>query len=142
MNNQALELPQRRDSDIPPQTILVVDDDVPNVEFLQQGLARQGFEVHAAHSAQQAMHRASEKRPDAILLNLCLPDMDGFELCQQFADSPDTGNVPVIALSELQKPGVVRASRAAGCCFYMHKPYDPNALLLLIRHAIQEANDY
>ena len=57
-------------------------------------------------------------------------------LCQHLADDPTTCQIPVIILSGMEGPDIVRNARAAGCLFFLRKPYDPNALLLLTRDAL------
>ncbi len=84
---------------------------------------------------------AREQQPDCILLDLGLPDVDGFELCQQLVDSEATCDIPVIVVSGMDRPNIIRRCRAAGCHYYVRKPYDPNALLALIHRAIGEARD-
>ncbi len=76
------------------------------------------------------------------MLDLRLPDADGFEVCQQLADSPETCAIPVIILSGLEEPDILRRCRAAGCQFFLRKPYDPNALLTLIRQSIDDATHW
>ncbi len=56
-------------------------------------------------------------------------------------DNEATCDIPVIVVSGMESPDVIRRSRAAGCYYYLRKPYDPNALLTLIQQAIDEARD-
>jgi CheY-like chemotaxis protein len=77
-----------------------------------------------------------------ILLDLRLPDADGFSVCQELADSSETCAIPVIILSGMERPDIIRRSRAAGCQYFVRKPYDPNALLILVQHAIGEARNW
>jgi CheY-like chemotaxis protein len=72
---------------------------------------------------------------------LGLPDIDGFELCQQLVDDEATSEIPVIIVSGNDSPDIVRRARAAGCHFFVRKPFDPNALLALIRQAIDSGLD-
>ncbi len=67
-----------------------------------------------------------------------LPDIDGLSVCERLANSPDTCDIPVIILSGMERPDIIRRSRAAGCRCFVSKPYDPNALLIFIRHWIGE----
>jgi CheY-like chemotaxis protein len=75
-------------------------------------------------------------------MDLRLPDADGLDLCQQLDESPSTCGIPVIVLSGMERPDIIRRAREVGCQYYVRKPYDPNALLLLIQHALREADDY
>ena len=119
--------------------ILIVDDDESISEPLKMRLESQGFGAHVAPSGEAALDYARRHRPDCITLDLGLPDVDGFELCQQLVDDSDTCEIPVIVVSGMERPDIIRRSRAAGCHFYVRKPYDPNALLTLIRRAIDES---
>jgi CheY-like chemotaxis protein len=82
---------------------------------------------------------AQAEKPDLVLLDLGLPDVDGFELCQQLVDDETTCEIPIIILSGMENSDIVRRCRAAGCRYFVHKPYDPNALLTLIQQAIEES---
>jgi CheY-like chemotaxis protein len=119
--------------------VLIVDDDAAAADILSIRLNRQGFETTIAENGQLALTLARTERPSVILLDLRLPDIDGFELCQELVDNEETCEIPVIIVSGLERPDVIRRSRAAGCLYYIRKPYDPNALLTLIRQAIDEA---
>ncbi len=77
-----------------------------------------------------------------MLLDLRLPDLTGFEVCEQLSSDPTTCDIPIIIVSGMERPDVVRLSRAAGCRFYLRKPYDPNSLLCLVEHALLEAEDW
>lgn len=124
----------------PRHQVLIVDDDDTTTDVLQTRLSRQGFGTLVANSGGRALELAAQQQPDCILLDLNLPDLDGFEVCQRLVDAPITAEIPVIIISGLERPDVIRRSRAAGCQFYLRKPYDPNALLALIQRAI-EGND-
>ncbi len=121
--------------------VLIVDDEQDISETLRFRLDRLGFRASVAHRGAQALALARNEQPDCILLDLGLPDVDGFELCQQLVDSEDTGDIPVIIVSGMDRPNIIRRCRAAGCHYYVRKPYDPNALLALIHRAIGEAGD-
>jgi CheY-like chemotaxis protein len=119
--------------------ILIVDDDEAAADVLSMRLNRQGFETTIAENGQMGLTLARTEKPSVILLDLRLPDIDGFELCQELVDDEETCEIPVIIVSGLERPDVIRRSRAAGCLYYIRKPYDPNALLTLIQQAIDEA---
>ena len=123
-------------------TVLIVDDDSALVEVLTLRLKAQGFKTLSAGSGSQGLSMARREQPDLIVLDLRLPDSDGFTICQELADSADTCAIPVIILSGMERPDIIRRSREAGCQYYVRKPYDPNALLILIRHAIGEAGTW
>ncbi len=109
------------------QSILIVDDDQAQVEVLSHRLQKQGFSTVLAYEGRAGLAKAREHRPDLVLLDLRLPDVDGFTVCEQLVDSPETCDIPIIMVSGSDRPDIVRSSRAAGCEFFVRKPYDPNA---------------
>lgn len=121
------------------QRILIVEDDENLAEPLAIRLRSQGYEVSVAMTGHDGWQLAVSERPDLILLDLRLPDIDGFTLCGQLADAPDTCHIPVIILSGMERPDIIRKCRSAGSQYFVRKPYDPNALLVLIRNALDEA---
>ncbi|MBN2579762.1 MAG: response regulator [Pirellulales bacterium] len=121
--------------------VLIVDDDAILRELLSRRLQKQGFDTLMADSGQQGLEAARNRRPDVILLDLRLPDRDGLEVCAQLADARETCFIPVIVLTGLDDPNIIRRSRAAGCHYFLHKPFDPNVLLTLIRQALDDVCD-
>ena len=124
------------------QSILVVDDDQGQVDALTYRLKQQGYRTFAAESGRYGLQVALEQQPDLILLDLRLPDTNGFEVCEQLSDHPETCFIPVIIISGMERPDIIRQTRAAGCRYYVRKPYDPNALLILIEQAIAEVDNW
>jgi DNA-binding response OmpR family regulator len=141
MSTQVLPLPRQAELHrVRRRTILVIDDDEALAEVLSRRLEQQGFASKTADSGAKGLAMARADRPDLILLDLRLPDKDGFAICEELADSNQTCEIPIIILSGLERPDIIRRARAAGCHFFVRKPYDPNALLVLIRQAIDESN--
>jgi CheY-like chemotaxis protein len=136
MYSQPLEEVSTAHSGATQRSILIVEDDEALADVLSLRLSRQGFETTVADSGQLGLALARTEKPSVILLDLRLPDMDGFELCQELVDDDQTCDIPVIILSGLEQPDIIRRSRAAGCHYYVRKPYDPNVLLALIEQAI------
>ena len=122
-----------------PQTVLIIDDDEALSDVLSRRLKQQGFRAVTADCGELGLARAKAELPAAIVLDLCLPDSDGFAICERLADAPETCSIPVIILSGLGRPDVLRRCRASGGHFFLRKPYDPNTLLVLIRQAIRDA---
>jgi DNA-binding response OmpR family regulator len=123
-------------------TVLIIDDDNTLSEVLAYQLKRQGFNARAAYSGKSGLEKAKTEQPSAILLDLCLPDADGLTICEQLTDSPETCSAPILILSGRDQPGLVRRCRAAGCHYFLRKPYDPNALLVLLRQAIRDVGGH
>lgn len=118
--------------------ILIVDDDHSQSEILAYSFDKQGYSTLTADNGADGMRLAHEEHPDLVLLDIRLPDMDGLSVCHQLNDAADTCDIPVIVLSAMERPDIIRRSRAAGSHYFLRKPYDPNALLMLARAAMDE----
>jgi PAS domain S-box-containing protein len=114
--------------------ILIVDDEVPAREILSSYLEPEGFRVEIACSAAEALEKARELQPDAITLDILMPNSNGFEALLSLKSAPDTANIPIIVVSILdqQKMGF-----ALGAADYLVKPVDKGLLLQTIRKYTQ-----
>ena len=131
--------PQPLETDLPPQqTILLVEDDPDQGEALSLQLKSQGFEVELAATATEAIDLAAKNSPSLALVDIGLPDMSGWDLCRQLVDNLCENDLPVIALSGTDQQRSLHRSRASGCRYFVRKPYDPNALLVLIESALRD----
>jgi DNA-binding response OmpR family regulator len=119
-------------------SVLIIDDDDTLSEVHSHRLKQQGFTTQAAYSGNSGLTKAKAEPPSAIILDLGLPDADGLTICEQLTDTPETCAVPILILSGKEQPGLVRRCRAAGCHYFLRKPYDPNALLVLVQQAIRD----
>lgn len=120
-----------------PPMVLIIDDDADQNLTLAYCLKGQGFEVTTTTSGADGRRLAKEIHPALILLDVQLPDDDGFSICSALEDDPETSEIPVMIVSGADLPQSVRKARMAGSRFYVRKPYDPNALLVLISHALE-----
>jgi putative two-component system response regulator len=103
--------------------ILVVDDNVSNLQVLSDMLKGQGYRVRQARSGEAALRAAGSKHPDLILLDIMMPEMDGYEVCRRLKADRDLGQIPVIFLSALSETeDKVKAFRAGGAD-YVPKPF-------------------
>lgn len=119
------------------RSILIIDDDASIAAALAISLDRQGYHTETAKCGREGFALALVTRPDLVILDLRLPDVDGLTVCQMLADDPSTCTIPVIILSGMERPDIIRRSRAAGCQYFVRKPYDPNALLVLVQQSIE-----
>lgn len=116
-----------------PPTVLVVDDQEPNVRLVCGFLIEEGYEVIPADSGKQALERLASRVPDLILLDVLMPDMDGFEVCRRIRQQPECTFVPVIFLSAADEPEfIVRALRSGGVD-YITKPFRQAELIARVR---------
>jgi len=104
--------------------ILYVEDNEDNVYMLRRRLERKGIEVIVAHDGEQGIAAAARERPDLILMDLSLPVIDGWEAARRLKSLPETGTIPIIALSAHAMTGDRERALAAGCDDYDTKPVD------------------
>src|SRR6266850_6149018 len=123
--------------------LLVVDDQEVNIQVVGAVLGQLGFEILPATSGPQALKRLTVRRPDLILLDLLMPDMDGFELCRRIRENPDWAGIPIIFLSSADdKDFIVRALESGGVD-YITKPFNQAELISRVRTqlALKSARD-
>ena len=112
--------------------ILVVDDNVDVVETTTMLLSLSGHQVRSAKDGLQALHVATEFRPDVVLLDIGLPLMDGYEVARRLRQTPQTAGALLIALTGYGQQGDRQRGRDAGFDGHMLKPVDPHALAKMI----------
>jgi two-component system, cell cycle response regulator DivK len=112
--------------------ILVVEDNVANMKLATFILESAGYAVLAATNAEVGLSLAREQRPDLILMDIQLPDMDGLQATGLLKADPTTRAIPVIALTALAMKGDEERIRAAGCDGYIAKPLAYKSFLTTI----------
>ena len=115
MQQTPFELPEYVDAPAPARSVLIIEDDDATANVLATRLSRQGFTTYEAHTGHDGLELASAHHPSLVLLDLGLPDTSGLAVCQSLVDNPATSDIPVIVLSSLQRPDIIRRSRSAGC---------------------------
>jgi two-component system cell cycle response regulator DivK len=113
--------------------ILVVEDQEDLRGVLRTLLTGSGYEVLEAADGQAGLIKAQSERPDLILMDIQLPVLDGYDATRQIKANPDLKATPVIAVSSFAMKGDEEKARAAGCDYYVTKPYSPMQLLHIIR---------
>ena len=109
--------------------ILLVEDNEMNRDMLSRRLERKGFRVSIAVDGLQAVARAAAERPDLILMDLSLPEIDGWEATRRLKAEPETRGIPVIALTAHAMVGDREKALDAGCDDFDTKPVDFQRLL-------------
>ena len=96
--------------------ILIVDDEIPNLQLLSELLSPEGYHVRPANSPQLGIESALAQPPKLILLDVRMPDMDGFEVCNLLKQDERTRDIPILFISALQDVhDKVRGFEAGGC---------------------------
>lgn len=118
--------------------ILVVDDEPDMVELLTYVLRHTGWTVFTATNGVDALKRAQRLRPDLILLDLMLPGLDGFAVCEQLRESPTTRAIPVLLLTAMSGDLPRYHGLIHGASDYIRKPFKPADLVARIQKALRE----
>ncbi len=117
----------------PVASVLVVDDTVENLRVLSDLLGEQGYEVRAVTSGRQALQAVEHDPPDLILLDITMPDMDGFEVCRRLRATEWSKDVPVIFLTALTATADKLRAFDAGGVDYVTKPFQFEEVLARVR---------
>jgi DNA-binding response OmpR family regulator len=118
------------------ERILVVDDERPIAQALAIRLRAGGYEVQCAFDGLSGVAAAVAWRPQAILLDIRMPDIDGFEVHRRLRAHPDLAGTPVIYLSANVQESARQAALAAGAQAFLTKPYESRDVLAAIRSAL------
>jgi len=117
-------------------TVLVVDDEEATVTLLKLSLERAGARVLPAYSGSQALRQTFDHRPDVVLLDILMPDVDGFTVCQRLRDLSD---IPIIMVTAISGTENLTRAFTAGADDYVTKPYDMGELLVRIQACLRRA---
>jgi CheY-like chemotaxis protein len=109
--------------------ILYVEDNEDNVYMLRRRLAKHGYDMIVAEDGAKGVEAARREKPDLILMDLSLPVLSGWDAARQLKSAPDTGAIPIIALSAHALQGEREKALEAGCDDFETKPVDLARLL-------------
>ena len=118
--------------------ILVVEDQEDNRTILRDLLTAADFEYLEATSGAAGVVAAERERPDLILMDIQLPEIDGYEATRRIKAKPDLNSIPIIAVTSFALSGDDKKALAAGCQDYITKPYSPRALLAKVREHLDK----
>jgi len=120
------------------RSVLVVEDDREINELVGAYAQIAGFEYRPALDGTSALREAHARRPACVVLDLMLPDIDGFEVCKQLKNQADTRLVPVIMLTALVDEASKKRGRECGASEYLTKPFDPDRLMAALEKHTKE----
>jgi DNA-binding response OmpR family regulator len=120
--------------------ILVVEDDVDVADMLNAYFRVQGYEVYTANWGEDAIRSCAATLPDLILLDIRLPDIDGFEVARRLRSNRHTREVPIIFLTEKRSRGDRLQGLELGADDYLTKPFDVQELRLRVRNALRRSS--
>jgi len=119
-----------------PRTVLIVDDERDTNDILASLVQARGFEPIQAFSGAEGLSIVCERKPDLILLDLMLPDIDGFELCDQLKRARETNLIPIVIITALQDAHHRAAGVRVGANGYVIKPFTPAQLYEVMEAAL------
>lgn len=114
-------------------TVLLVEDDDDTRQMYAHWLELFGFTIRVARDGLEALAAAAASVPDAIVMDLAMPRMDGFEATRRLKSDPATAAVPILVLTAFTAPGECERALKAGADDFLAKPCEPDALLLRLR---------
>jgi DNA-binding response OmpR family regulator len=112
-----------------PAKILAVDDEPDLIDLMQYHLVRAGHDVTTASNGWEAIYAVRQNRPDLILLDLMLPDLDGFGVCEILRRDPQTATIPIVIVSAWSSPDSRDLGLELGALDYLTKPFSPQELV-------------
>jgi pilus assembly protein CpaE len=116
-----------------PEKILVVDDDIDTLRLVGLMLQRQGYQIAAANNGQQALAMAESEKPDLILLDVMMPDMDGYEVTRRLRANPAISTIPIIMFTAKSQVDDKVSGFESGADDYLTKPTQPRELFAHIK---------
>ena len=122
--------------------ILVIDDLPENIFILQDRLTQEGYEVITAHGGTEGLEKAYSTLPNLILLDVMMPDINGFDVCQTLVNDEKTKHIPIILVTAKSGAEDIRTGLEAGAFDYIKKPFNRIELMARVKSALKlsEAN--
>ncbi len=117
--------------------ILIIDDQPENVFVLQDRLEHEGYKVVTAYDGQSGINKAVEEQPDIILLDIMMPGMSGFEVCEVLTKNERTKKIPIIMVTALTGSDDIKKGLELGAYDYIKKPFNRVELLARIKSALR-----
>ena len=114
---------------MPDYTVLIVEDNPKNMKLMRDLMRMQGYQTLEAPDGPAGLEAARQHRPDLILMDIQLPQMDGYEVTRRLKAQEETKQIPVIAVTSFAMKGEEDRAREAGCDAYVSKPIDIRKLV-------------
>ncbi len=121
--------------------VLIVDDDAGLREFVRANLELEGYSVREAGSAREGLAALDEQPPDLILLDVMMPELDGFEVCRALRSDPATSGCTIVMLTANELVADKLEAFSAGADDYMLKPFSPRDLVSRVRAAVRRRSN-
>jgi two-component system alkaline phosphatase synthesis response regulator PhoP len=119
--------------------VLVIEDERDVAELMRYHLAREGYDVHVRASGLEGIKQAKESRPDIVLLDIMVPELNGWEVCRRLKQDPDLRGIPVIMVTGRVEEGDKVLGFEMGADDYVTKPFSPRELLARVRAVMRRS---
>ncbi|MBV9470621.1 MAG: response regulator [Abitibacteriaceae bacterium] len=124
-----------------PAKILVVDDEEDIVRAVQIRLEKDGHTVITARDGRAALDSIAASPPDLVVMDVMMPEIDGFEVLSQIKSNSETAQIPVVMLTGLDAAPYAAKGRELGCDFFWIKPYQLSDLSALVQRILEDYKD-
>lgn len=121
---------------MPQKKVLVVDDEIYIVHILDFSLGMEGYTVITALNGEQALDKAAAELPDLIVIDIMMPKLDGFTVCQRLKADPKTKDIPVILISANGRPVDAKRALELGAVETISKPFSPRKLAVTVKRIL------
>ena len=121
-----------------PKTILIVDDEPYMIRLLQHHVERAGYKMVKAVNGREALEKIDSAKPDLIIMDVMMPELNGLEVLSQIRESPETAELPVIIMTANAQRFTREEAEAAGVSAFLTKPFSPTQLMLQIQNQLDE----
>lgn len=118
-----------------PKHVLIIDDTIGIVAALSAFFMAEGYKVSTARTGHEGLAAALAQTPDAVVLDIRIPDMDGFEVCRRMKANPATAHTPVVFISANNVESARNGSEEAGGVTFIPKPFEPEDVLAAVERA-------
>jgi phosphate regulon transcriptional regulator PhoB len=125
----------------PGHRVLVVEDEQDVAELLRYNLAKEGYDVVLVANGAEALRRAREIKPEVILLDIMVPQLNGWEVCRRLKQDPETRGIPVIMVTGRVEEGDKVLGFEMGADDYVTKPFSPRELIARIRAVVRRGKN-
>jgi CheY-like chemotaxis protein len=118
--------------------LLVVDDEPTIVKMLESRLKADGYEVFTAHSGEEGLEQCKLAKPDAVILDIMMPDMDGSVVAAHMQEDPNLSKIPIVFLTAVVKPQEIPKNRKIGGHYFLSKSFKITELLDILKKILPE----
>lgn len=119
--------------------ILVIDDELQTLKLIGLMLEKRGYNIIAAHTGSRGLEKAQAQQPDLIILDIMMPDVDGYEVTRRLRTNPDTADIPIIMFTAKQNLDDKVAGFKAGADDYLTKPVHPAEMVARVEAVLQRS---